>query len=453
MDEIWVETSPFAYWLVRRSGKELTDAVCVPLDRGSAPLSSIWQAPIVRADAGAVYADLGAAGLARLADAPELGPRPSEGARVLLEVVKEAQNGKGPAADGRVSLTTRDLVLKRGLVGGRVSKTLSTGDAHAACQARVSGLAATLPPGWGLILRSGADLNRPSLDDQRDWLVERAEALTGAPDAGRVRLTEPEEALISAPMALLALGPALLRVDARSAQGLAGRLARVGWMADDTCLEVEAVPPSAIAEEAVAETLDGLVEPVVGLPGGGHLLVEPGRTLTALDVNSGSVPGGEPAPDGRALNRAAARCIPQLVRLRGLSGLIAIDFADVSKRAEKEALIAHLREGFAADPARIGVGGFAIGGLMALTRSRSRAPLHEALAGRRAVAHRLALRLTREAAANPGRAWSVRAAPTLCAWLESDGDEGLRALRDRVRLALVADPQVPLEVPALIAQG
>jgi len=138
--------------------------------------------------------------------------------------------------------------------------------------------------------------------------------------------------------------------------------------------------PGALFPDSLEAEIEGLLQPYVALPGGGGLLVEPVRTLTAIDVNTGGH-GGTGAGRSIEVNREAAVEIVRQLRLRDLSGRILIDFLEMPGRSEREALAALLRERLADDPEPVQL--FPPrGALFELTRRRSRPPLHELL-GRR----------------------------------------------------------------------
>ena len=123
-----------------------------------------------------------------------------------------------------------------------------------------------------------------------------------------------------------------------------------------------------------------LLEPYVPLPGGGNLLIEPVRTLTAIDVNAGSHKG---TGNRRAVevNREAALEAARQIRLRELSGRILIDFLEMEGRREREALADFLRLQFASDPEPVQAYP-PRGQLFEITRRRTRPALHELLARR-----------------------------------------------------------------------
>lgn len=133
-------------------------------------------------------------------------------------------------------------------------------------------------------------------------------------------------------------------------------------------------PPSLEAD------IEGLLQPFVPLPGGGNLLIEPVRTLTAIDVNAGTH-GGKAGRRALEVNREAAIEVARQLRLRDLSGRILIDFLEMQGRSEREELAKLLRDRLAGDSEPVQV--FPPrGALFEVTRRRSRPPLHELLSRR-----------------------------------------------------------------------
>jgi Ribonuclease G/E len=134
------------------------------------------------------------------------------------------------------------------------------------------------------------------------------------------------------------------------------------------------VPSRADIKDSIAE---GLEEEVV-LPGGGKLLFEPVRTLTAIDVNS----AGATAEKGiertaLSVNIEAAREIPRQLALRNIGGTIVIDFIDLENRNKREQVLIALREAAGIDPAIEWVGNMSRLGLVELSRRRSGPTLAE----------------------------------------------------------------------------
>ncbi|WP_374656238.1 ribonuclease E/G [Dongia sp.] len=146
--------------------------------------------------------------------------------------------------------------------------------------------------------------------------------------------------------------------------------------ADEVTYQAERdwVPSRADIKDAIAEAL----EEEVLLPGGGRLLFEPVRTLTAIDVNSAAATG-EKGFERTALsvNLEAAREIPRQLALRNLGGTVVIDFIDLENRNKRDQVIETLRQAVEVDPAIEWVGNMSRLGLVELSRRRNGPTLAE----------------------------------------------------------------------------
>jgi ribonuclease G len=104
-------------------------------------------------------------------------------------------------------------------------------------------------------------------------------------------------------------------------------------------------PPLA---EIMAEAAEAL-EPRVELPSGGWLLIEPCRTLTVIDVNSGAAQGAEAERNRLKTDLEAARAIARQLRLRHLGGIVVIDFIDLERVEHRRQVTEGLRAAVADD--------------------------------------------------------------------------------------------------------
>ena len=171
-------------------------------------------------------------------------------------------------------------------------------------------------------------------------------------------------------------------------------------------------------EEGLEDEIDALLEPFVALPSGGSLLIEPVRSMTPIDVNSGRYARSQKA---LVTNREAADEIPRQLRLRSLSGLVIIDFLETKDPRHRQSVVQSLRDGLKADSVAGRVSDMRKSGLVELTRKRVQPALREILtdpcglggSGRIKSAETLAYEALRsvqqEARRNPGAAVSLRA--------------------------------------------
>ena len=117
-----------------------------------------------------------------------------------------------------------------------------------------------------------------------------------------------------------------------------------GWPGD---------PREASADEIdrIEAAIEAALQPEIGIAGGGRLTIERTRALTAIDVDSaGRETGGtDPARFARSLNLAAVPEIVRQIRLRGLGGLICVDFTGPRRKGDTEALTKALISAFDAE--------------------------------------------------------------------------------------------------------
>jgi ribonuclease G len=98
----------------------------------------------------------------------------------------------------------------------------------------------------------------------------------------------------------------------------------------------------------VDKALEGVLSRRVDLPSGGYLIIDYAEALTVIDVNSGSFTGrGKGAGLEDTITKtnleAAAEVVNQL-RLRDIGGIIVIDFIDMSRARNRDAVLKVLRE-------------------------------------------------------------------------------------------------------------
>lgn len=214
-------------------------------------------------------------------------------------------------------------------------------------------------------------------------------------------------------------------------------------------LDLDAAP---LFERAGVEAeIEALLEPRVALPSGAYLLIEPGQTLTAIDVNTGRHDGRGAA--ALAVDLEAAVEIPRQLRLRNLSGLIVIDFLELGDGAARKRVAEALKGALKDDPQPGRVQAMRPSGLVEMTRRRAGLAVHELLtgpcglggAGRVKDPVTLAFEALREArrvgAQAPGRKISIVAAPEVVAALEGPGKAARAAVEERLGRAIAVKPR------------
>ncbi len=129
----------------------------------------------------------------------------------------------------------------------------------------------------------------------------------------------------------------------------------------------------------VDEQLSSLYSPIATLDSGGYIVINPTEALISIDVNSGrSTSERNIEETATKTNLEAAAEIARQLRLRDLSGLIVIDFIDMSEQRNRRAVERALKEALEADRAKIQIGRISLFGLLEMSRQRLRSSFVEA---------------------------------------------------------------------------
>lgn len=126
----------------------------------------------------------------------------------------------------------------------------------------------------------------------------------------------------------------------------------------------------------VWDAIAALQNPVHPLPGGGRMTIEATRAMVAVDIDTGTDFSKNAAATA---NLTACTALPRQLRLRGLGGVVLVDFAPVKKGA-RQGIENALKRAFAADPVETVLGGWTPLGNFEIQRKRERRPLAELLA-------------------------------------------------------------------------
>ncbi|MCK6495944.1 Rne/Rng family ribonuclease [bacterium] len=110
----------------------------------------------------------------------------------------------------------------------------------------------------------------------------------------------------------------------------------------------------------------------VWLDCGGYLIIEETETLTAIDVNTGkNVKGGSGMEAITRTNLEAAEEIGRQIRLRGIGGIIVVDFIDMKSSKDIQKVVSNLHRSLSKDKTAFDITPFSEIGLVQITRKRT----------------------------------------------------------------------------------
>jgi ribonuclease G len=122
----------------------------------------------------------------------------------------------------------------------------------------------------------------------------------------------------------------------------------------------------------VERTIEGVLSGRVDLPSGGYLMIDYAEALTVIDVNSGSFTGrGRSAGLEETITRTnleAAEAVVDQLRLRDIGGIIVIDFIDMARAKNRDAVMKTLRKSLDEDRTKTFTAEISKLGLVEMTR-------------------------------------------------------------------------------------
>lgn len=314
------------------------------------------------------------------------------------------------------------------------------------------------------------------------WSERRSRAIRGEIYRARVRRIEPQlnGAFLDigrGPDGFLPFGAAGRPAGFHEGAGIGVQIAREAFQEKGPTLVLHEVEPGDAPEALLtapplAERLSGLndapivlaakagidldaefdaaLEADVPLNGGGRLIIEPVTALTAIDVDAGGRTGGK-GNFAFDLNRTAAREAARQIRLRGIGGVVAIDFLPLKKKGDQTALEATLKSAFKNDPAKVDIAPSSRFAIVELARQRLGRALHEQMWERFGVesletSALAALRaLEAEGKANRASQLVLEAGPDVHDWLSRDPVGWNKAMASRLgaRFTLKLSDRLP----------
>ncbi|MBR5357539.1 MAG: ribonuclease E/G [Lachnospiraceae bacterium] len=116
----------------------------------------------------------------------------------------------------------------------------------------------------------------------------------------------------------------------------------------------------------------------INLRNGAFLIIEPTEALTVIDVNSGKFDKRLSKDDYiKNVNEEACIEIARQLRLRNLSGIILVDFINIERKEDEDALISLMKKEIKQDNLKTTVVDFTSLGLMEITREKKYASIYD----------------------------------------------------------------------------
>jgi len=300
---------------------------------------------------------------------------------LLIQVVKEERGNKGAALTTYMSLAGRYCVLMPNTArGGGISRKITSTADRKSLKEILSSL--NVPHGMAVILRT-AGIGRTKAEIKRDfeylirlWNNVRDQTLKSTAPS----LVHEEGDIVRRSIRdLYSRDIDDIQVEGDDAYRAAKDFMKL--LIPSHARRVKQYKESGVPlfrNAGVESQLDAIHNPVVHLPSGGYLVINPTEALVSIDVNSGrSTKERNIEETAVKTNVEAADEVARQLRLRDLAGLVVIDFIDMDVNRNNSQVERRMKEALKHDRARIQVGRISPFGLLEMSRQRLRPSLIE----------------------------------------------------------------------------
>jgi ribonuclease G len=294
------------------------------------------------------------------------------GQEVVVQVVKDPLKTKGARLSMDLTVAGRYMVYTPTGEGIGVSKRLDDKERE---RLRKAAKGLDLGGGGAIVRTAAAGATREDFERELQYLFKLHEVLQKRVEEAKAPALVFQEADLSVRVVRDIFSADFERAvvdDEKQHQRLTSFFART---APDLVERVELwddKKKSLFTEFGVDEVIAGLKSRRVDLPSGGYLMIDYAEALTVIDVNSGSFVGrGKQAKLEDTITRTnleAAEAVVNELRLRDIGGIIVIDFIDMARARNREAVLKVLRTALDQDRTKTFTAEISKLGLVEMTR-------------------------------------------------------------------------------------
>jgi ribonuclease E len=301
-----------------------------------------------------------------------------KGQEMLVQVVKEPAGTKGASVTTYLSLPGRFLVVMPGSDSHGISRKLEDEEERAKLRTMMNAL--NIPEGIGYIVRTASkDITKTALNKDLGYLLrlwnetkKRGQAV-------------PSPALIYKDQNIIAkvlrdyYTPDIqeILVDTQESQKqVMDFLKLLPSKQRKTTVRLHQGSRPIFNQYAVEEQIEQIYQPVVKLPSGGSIVINPTEALVAIDVNSGRTAKDKNFNETIFLaNMEAAAELARQLRLRDLGGLIVVDFIDMRNARHIREVEKQVKASMKRDRAKVDISRISKFGLMQISRQKLGRPI------------------------------------------------------------------------------
>ena len=303
------------------------------------------------------------------------GPRISDllapGQEIVVQVVKDPLKSKGARLSMEITIAGRYMVYAPTGEGIGVSRRLEDKERE---RLRKEAKQLDLGGGGAIIRTAAQGAKRADFERELQYLFKLNEVLQKRVEA----TTAPDMVFQEADLSIRVVRDIFsehfekaIVDDPKQHQRLTSFFTRTAPELVDR-VELWEEPSDLFESFGVDQVIEGMLAKRVDLPSGGYLIIDYAEALTVIDVNSGSFTGrGKSARLEDVItktNLEAAEQVVNQLRLRDIGGIIVIDFIDMARARNRDAVLKTLRKSLDEDRTKTFVVEISPLGLVEMTR-------------------------------------------------------------------------------------
>jgi len=301
-----------------------------------------------------------------------------KGQDILVQIVKEAAGTKGASVTTYLSLPGRFLVLMPGSDSHGISRKIEDEEERNKLRTMMNTL--NVPEGIGYIIRTASkEITKTALNKDLRYLLRlwKETKKRGQTVQAPALIYKDQDIIAKVLRDYYTPDIQEILVDSQEAQKQVKDFLRLlPTKQRKTTVRLHQGSRPIFNQYAVEDQIEQIYQPVVKLPSGGSIVINPTEALVAIDVNSGRTAKDKNFNETIFLaNMEAAAELARQLRLRDLGGLIVVDFIDMRNARHIREVEKQVKASMKRDRAKVDISRISKFGLMQISRQKLGRPI------------------------------------------------------------------------------
>ncbi|MDX1775278.1 MAG: Rne/Rng family ribonuclease [Desulfobulbales bacterium] len=301
-----------------------------------------------------------------------------KGQEILVQIVKEATGTKGASLTTYLSLPGRFLVLMPGSDSHGISRKIEDEEQRGKLRTMMNSL--NIPEGIGYIIRTASkDITKTALNKDLRYLLRlwNETKKRGQMEQAPALIYKDQDIIAKVLRDYFTPDIQEIMVDTREVlEQVEDFLKLLPTKQRRTTVRLHQGSRPIFNQYGVEDQIEQIYHPVVKLPAGGSIVINPTEALVAIDVNSGRTAKDKKFSETIFLaNMEAAAELARQLRLRDLGGLIVVDFIDMRNVRHIKEVEKQVKASMKRDRAKVDISRISKFGLMQISRQKLGRPV------------------------------------------------------------------------------